>query len=92
MAALSITDMSPKQRTLVGVLGFIAFFLILTAIQMGPVPAIVFTVALGGGLVLWLATTHETQVDPLQRRANHVLVAMLRRCSLMPAFQWMIGK
>jgi hypothetical protein len=58
--------MTPKRWTLIGVLGFVAFFLILSSILMGMVPAIVFTVALGGGLVLWLATTYKTQVDPLK--------------------------
>ena len=48
--------MTAKQWTLIGVLGFVAFFLILTLNLMGMVPAIVFTVALSGAIVLWLAT------------------------------------
>lgn len=65
--------MSAKQWTLIGVLGFIAFFLILTLNIMGMVPAIVFTVALGGGVVLWLATTYRIQVDPLKLIVPYLL-------------------
>jgi hypothetical protein len=65
--------MTSKQWTLIGVLGFVAFFLILTARLMGMLPAIVFTVALGGGLALWLATTYKIQVDPLKLIVPYLL-------------------
>jgi hypothetical protein len=54
-----------KQWSLLGVLGFIPLLLILTATRLSIVPAVVFTIPLVGGLVLWLATTYKTQVDPL---------------------------
>ena len=58
--------MTRKQWTLIGVLGFVVFVAILGYSLMGLVPAIIFTVAFGGGVALWLATTYKTQVDPLK--------------------------
>jgi hypothetical protein len=58
------------------VLGFIAFFLILTARLMGILPAIVFTVALGRGLVLWLATNYRIQIDPLKLIVPYLLTVI----------------
>jgi hypothetical protein len=43
----------------------------------GPLPAIVFFVAAGGGLVLWLATTFRVPVDPLKVIVPYLLAVIL---------------
>jgi hypothetical protein len=65
--------MTQKQWSLVGVLGLLPVFLILTATRLSIVPAVVFTIPLVGGLVLWLATTYKTQVDPLKLIVPYLL-------------------
>lgn len=65
--------MTSKQWTIIGVVGFVAFILILTFNLMGPIPTIVFTIPLGGGLVLWLKTTYRIQVDPLKLIVPYLL-------------------
>jgi hypothetical protein len=58
--------MTHKQWTLIAALVFVMFAAGLSYTLLGLVPAVVFTVAFGGGVVLWLATTYRTQVDPLK--------------------------
>jgi hypothetical protein len=66
-------QMTHKQWSLIGVLGFIPLLLILTATRLSIVPAVVFTIPLVGGLALWLATTYKLQVDPLKLITPYLL-------------------
>lgn len=43
----------------------------------GPVPGVVFSLASGGGLILWLATTYKTPVDPLKIIVPYLLAVIL---------------
>ncbi len=53
-----------KRITLVLVIGFIVLIVVLAFFLMGILPAIVFTVAFGGGFILWVFTTYKTPVNP----------------------------
>ncbi len=61
-----------KKLSLLAVLAFVAGIASLGYKLMGLVPAIVFTIAFGGGVILWLSTTFRTQIDP-----NKVIVPYL---------------
>ena len=61
-----------KKLSLFAVLAFVAGIASLGYKLMGLVPAIVFTIAFGGGVILWLPTTFRTQIDP-----NKVIVPYL---------------
>ncbi len=65
-----------KKLSLVVALVFIAGIATLVATLMGTVPAIVFSVAFGGGLVLWLATTYRTPIDPLKVIVPYLLTVI----------------
>ena len=68
--------MTSKQWTLMAALGFVVFVAILGNSLMGLLPAIIFTVAWGGGVILWLATTYRTQVDPLKIIVPYLLTVI----------------
>ena len=46
------------------VLGFLVCIITTGFILMGALPAVVFSVAFGGGFLLWLVTTYRTPIDP----------------------------
>ena len=48
------------------VLLFNIAFVSIAYILMGKIPAIIFSVASVGGLVLWLFTTYKTPIDPFK--------------------------
>jgi hypothetical protein len=56
---------------------FAAMFGVLGFIAGGTMPAVVFSIASGGGLVLWLATTYRTPVDPLKIIVPYLLAVIL---------------
>jgi hypothetical protein len=58
--------MSRRQWTLTASLVSVAVAATVGYVLIGAVAAVVFAVAFGGGIVLWLATTYRTQVDPLK--------------------------
>jgi hypothetical protein len=46
-------------------------------VVFGPVPAIVFTIAFGGGLILYIFTAWRTRFDPLKVIVPYLLTVML---------------
>lgn len=55
-----------NKRTIIVVLLFNIAFVSMAYILMGKIPAMVFSVASVGGLVLWLFTTYKTPIDPFK--------------------------
>lgn len=56
-------DLKRFYRT-IPVIIFIVLGLILTNFLLGKLPTIVFSIAFGGGFILWLFTTFKTPVEP----------------------------
>jgi hypothetical protein len=46
-------------------------------VMLGPIPAIIFTVAFGGGLLLYMATAWRTRFDTLKVIVPYLLTVML---------------